>query len=312
MLVLGRAAAAAAAAACTRRRPAAAALRVAAPPPPAATPRLARGYYSRPVPRLTLATVATRYLAPRHADRGRVAPGTPLTEFERMAVGDARRRGFLWSRHNCGQAAADAHFTFCCHTRTPYIAAVRDGSSLIVDARPVGGLAKLKRDGAVDGVLAAFQAALAQERGAGAGAGLQVVNDDSAAAQREAAGAGAAAPGGGGGGDGPNTGRAPDAALGDSFTLHVAGGRRAGLALAGRLAELARTALGLPSGAERAAATAARVARRTARRQAVLVRALERLVADPLRVKGLRVKAGAVDGFVRAQAAGTHRVVPSK
>lgn len=263
----------------------------------AAAPR-ARTYFSSPLPSLGVSEVRTLLVSPRHRDRKTVPVGTPLTEFEREAAGAARRQGFLWSRHDCGQSAANAHFKHCCTTRTPYIAANRDGSELVVDARPVGGMAKVKRDGAIDSVLAAFQRVLA------AAPRAQVVNADSAAAQRERAATS--------GVDGPNAARVPDTQLGDAFTVHTSGGRDAGLSLAHELAEAYRAALGLPSAAELSERRAALAAERARRKKELAVRALTRLVSDPVAVKNLRVKAGAVDGFVAALKAGTAGVVPPK
>ena len=257
----------------------------------------ARTYFARPAPSLTVDNVATLFLAPRNRTRATVPAGMPLTEFEKVAAGAARREGFLWSRHNCGQSATNEHFKFCCNTRIPYVAVNRDGSEIVVDLRPVGGLGKLKRDGDIDSVLAAFQGVLAGRNG------FQIANVDSLKVQQEKAAPGPM--------QGSNSDRIADSTLSDTFTIYTPG-RDAGLALAAELTEAYRKALRLPSAEMRGELRSAINADRVAARHALMVRKLKKLVADPVAVKNLRVKAGAVDGFVAALKAGTAHVVPPK
>jgi hypothetical protein len=264
---------------------------VAGTPPPGA-----RGYFSRPVPTRTVEEVRVQLTSPRNRTRASVKPGMPMTEIDRVAAGLARRTGFLVLRAHCTQAAADAHFRYCCTTRRPYLALNRDGSELVVDLLPVGGIARTAKHADIERVTSALSTALA-----GAPQGTQVVNLDSLAAQRsENAPASLTA---------ANGGKSVDTALGDKFTVYSPG-RPEGFAVARALVDAYRATLGMTPLAQVEEERAARGVAKTAHAHKLRVRQLLRLVADPDAVRQLRVKAGAVDGFVQAVAEGREYTVP--
>jgi len=272
---------------------------------------LSRSYFRRPLPSLTAADVETLFRSRRLRDRARVSPGQ-RSESDMHATGEARRSGFLWSRHDCGQAASDTHFQLCCNIRVPYVAAGRDGTELVVDVRPArssaarGPAAAAADAAARRALLTAFQAVISASPGAQVSA-LRVSSDASGAAlplalsERTASEAPAPA----------ELGTVGKEGLSEAF-LVLSRGRAEGLQLAGELVETYRRVLRLPSKADRAATAADRLAARAAREDALKVRRLTRLVEDPKAVRELRVKAGAVDGFVAALEAGVASTVPPR
>jgi len=279
-------------------------------PPPALAPpaRLAstaasRGvvYYARPVPSLSRDDVAglVQSLA-RRTPAGARGSGHRLDPTEAAALGAARRGGVLV----CGARArsrqlANAHLRFCWASARAYVAVDALGLTVTVDARPLAGLAKAAAPAAAGAarVARAVGALLPRALAAAQAAapGLQVVN-----AATLAADAAAALPGPR---EGSNDGRTPDAAPGEVFTV-VAPSRAAARDAAARVAAALAEEFGWRDAAGARAAREESAAARAARKRALLLRRLGALAADAHAVKNLRVPAGAIEGYVRAVAAG--------
>lgn len=248
---------------------------------------LLRTYYSRPVPVLPLAQIQ------RSLWGNKVALGSPLNQHEVKANTAAHHDGFLLMRNGCGEPLTTQYLRYCMGRRRPYIAISRDGASVTVDLRPVLGPARIAADRDVDRVLGAFQAVLADPAwGPGT---LQLVLDDTLKEQIGKVVAGPL--------EGSNDGRPVDRRLEDSFSL-LTTGRAASLRVAAALFSAFIRVTGAPTPEDLKAAKHARYLAKTAAKRRLLIRRLTRLAADPIAARGLRVKAGVLDGFIRASSVG--------
>jgi hypothetical protein len=217
-----------------------------------------------------------------------------LTEHERRAVGAAKDEGFLrLAGPGMSSAATSVYWQYCHAARRPYLAIGPRGEEVAVDANTVSGVGA-KRQVDVDTWIAAARVALAEVARTSR---VQVVRAATMEAQAKAVVPGKT--------EGEIAHRKPDAPadLDDAFTVYT-DGRAASERVAAQLYGAYVAAFAHRSAADRAAAAATTLTVRRAVRRRQRLRRLAALVADPIRVKNLRVAAGAVDGFVSAQRRG--------
>lgn len=217
-----------------------------------------------------------------------------MTEFERRAVNAAKKDGFLrLAGPGMSATAVKVYWQYCRNARRPYIAIGPRGEEVAVDANTLSGVGS-KREADVDTWIAAARGTLT---GAARGARIQVVRAATLEAQVQAV-----VPGKTEGEIAHRTADAPGDAD-DTFTVYT-DGRAASESVAGGLFGAYIAAFAHPTAAQRTAAAAATLTVRRAVRRRQRLRRLTALVGDAIRVKNLRVAAGAVDGFVAAAGRG--------
>jgi len=239
-----------------------------------------------------------------------------LSVSERAQVSASRRRGWLPSGNSSTDAARASAYHEAALRRRPYICVDRDGSAVYVDALPAAGVGARRDMAPVLAVLARLRAALAEAMagaaaapGASAGAAsaspaaraagrdLQLVTADALLEQAQRLAVGPLE-----GSNAHKTGEAAlPAALPPAFYVFTRGKAQA-RALAERLAAAAAPPGAPPPAAAAAARAAERLATRRARRAAQTQRKLRKLIADPERMRTLRVRAGVLDGYIEQEA----------
>jgi hypothetical protein len=236
-----------------------------------------------------------------------------LSVSERAQVSASRRRGWLPSGNSSTDAARASAYHEAALRRRPYICVDRDGSAVYVDALPAAGVGARRDMAPVLAVLARLRAALADAvagaapAAAGAsspspaaraaGRDLQLVTADALLEQAQRLAVGPLE-----GSNAHKTGEAAlPAALPPAFYVFTRGKAQA-RALAERLAAAAAPPGAPPPAAAAAARAAERLATRRARRAAQTQRKLRKLIADPERMRTLRVRAGVLDGYIEQEA----------
>lgn len=239
-----------------------------------------RSYYARPALTTPLITIQS-------ALRGKkVSLGSPLNPHERPQKSAAKRDGFLLMKNSCSKPLTTEYFRYCMARRRPYIAVAKDGATVHVDLRSVAGPARLTDEGHVKKVASAFQEVIDRSKWS-----VQIVNDDTLEEQKKRVTPGAR--------EGSNDGKVRDTVVADNFTVHTTC-RDTAVQLATSLNSAFVAAVGLPTAEQLHAEKMDRVAEKQARRRRLLLRRLTRLAADPIASRNLRVKAGVLDGFIRA------------
>ena len=105
-------------------------------------------YFSRPIPTLSREDVLGLVVSRGHRNsRGtRGVGGNPLTPKESAALGVARRNGVLFlSAEARSQQLCNSFFKYCWCVKRPYVAVDRHGVTVVVDLRPLRGLANLTK-----------------------------------------------------------------------------------------------------------------------------------------------------------------------
>ena len=259
-------------------------------------------YYARPVPSLEKADIVG--LLQSHARRtttGARGGGPRLDPVESIELGRARRTGvLLCSAGRRSKQLANMHVKYCWAARRAFVGVDAHGTTVTVDARPLAGLAKeakLVAEGEAR-VARAIGELLPRALGAVQSVfpGLQISNAATLTGDALKMLPGPR--------EGSNAGRTPDSKPASHFTLHTPS-RSAALAATSAIHEALSAAFGWRSAADAAAASVTSGETRALRERALLLRRLARLAADPLAVKNLRVPSGAIEGYVRAAAAGT-------
>jgi len=229
---------------------------------------------------------------------------TQLNEPERRECNLGRRRGHLSLGNSSTDAVRTLHFHQCELDRRPYVVTDRDGNSVYVDASPVMGKGKRRDFGLVVPVLRAMQTGLTAMKAEKAHQRLQIANTDSLLEQSKKLAIGPL--------EGGNTFKISDklegaAAAGATPSLSASfyvftSGKAEAREVATRLSAAAATASGTAANTQSWADRRVRraVVRKERGRQS-LDRKLRSLIGDPIAVKNLRVKAGALDGYIREQ-----------
>jgi len=235
-----------------------------------------------------------------------------MNERERQERNEAVAAGFLRLSSSSTDAVRSLYYHHCAMRRWPYIALDRDGQRLLVDATAAAGVGSARDAAAVTRVLGVLQALLVRRVASGVAdlrQSLQVMNADTLVEQAKRLAIGAR--------EGSNEFKLPDAvapagstpSLSPAFYVCTTGKTHA-LRLAEAMVHVLQeagagaVASGAPQEVGRAAAqarAASRLDKVRARRAAVAFRKLSALAADPLAMLNLRVRAGAMDGFIRAR-----------
>jgi hypothetical protein len=274
-------------------------------PARAAARAVQRQYHVSAMPTVSVEAIESMHALGARARRPADLP-LRLNEYERSALNAAKRAGFLETGQHATPALCNAYYAYCWHGRRPYIAMRREGDAVAVDATPVMGLGKAQRaagNAALERLLGRWAATAATLQASGGGPGgrraIQIANASTLRSQAEKTLPGPM--------EGSNGGRPADTRPSDTFTLHAAGRAESRAAAAALFADFNELLAGslpgtakLTSGPEAAMQAAAG---RSANTQRLLLRRLRRLVADPEAVRTLRVAGGALEGFMRADAA---------
>lgn len=249
-------------------------------------------YFSAPKPSLTIEDVEK--LARTQKAKNTVAGYSNkhrLSEPERTVMGAGRRSGFIQLANHCGVGLTNTYFKYCCNSKRPYVAIHRDGRQMEVDLACSLGLGKNRDIAYLDKLTDAIKSIIASDKRGG----IQIVNSETLKTQRDKIVQGAT--------EGSNSMKIADVEPNDAFTLYTLD-RDQSVAIANSIYAAHRQLSSLPTLEKLAEESEERKAARAEAHNQRMIRRLEKLAADPRAMKHLRVRAGAMDGFIRAQAAG--------
>lgn len=228
-------------------------------------------------------------LRTRHTGMG---PRLSRREFD--VLGESKRSGVLCVGNDVTFALTNKYYQYCFSTQRPFISIDRAGISIYVDLTTLQGPGKANASDKIAVLRSVFDKVISEEQ-ANAKNSIQVVNAETLQKQIRNIMPGRT--------DGSNDRKIADNSVDNQFTIHV-GGRFQAKALARELYEAYCTTFGVRLPEEAYASKEERNLRRGLKWRNAAVRKLRALVADPDRVRKLRVPAGAVDGFEIADRAG--------
>lgn len=226
----------------------------------------------------------------RHTGMG---PRLSPTEFD--VLGESKRSGFLCVQDGVTFSLTNKYYQYCFSKQRPFLSIDRAGISIYVDLTSLQGPGKASAAENITTLRSVFDKVI-QDFQAKSMSAVQVVNSETLRKQINNIMPGRT--------DGSNDRKVADSSVAEQFTIHVGGGRFQAKALANALYEAYCNTFGVPLPAEAYAARAERNLRRGHKWRNATIRKLRVLVADPDRVRKLRVPAGAVDGFEVVDRAG--------
>jgi hypothetical protein len=253
---------------------------------PSSTP-LVRTYFSKPRPSLSVGDV--KLLSQTITKKSFYKkPSIPRLNYtERPLNNQAKSQGFLILADHCSQALVNEYYRYCWMTKRPYIGLNRDCSEIYIDLKSIRGMPSEKNSvNILDEYMRDFQSILTKYPN------IQIVKSKSVYLQNREIQPGPK--------EGSNELKIADTSVGETFWLFTSG-RSQGIQISQELYSLYLEKSGSRSPSEEVVLRNMRKEEKKDATKRMLVRALRKLVADPYRVKNLRVKAGAVDGFIRAE-----------
>ena len=255
---------------------------------------------TNPYHRKGAAMVLHPLILPDSARTNSPIPRYQLSKTERLQANNMRRIGSLRLGNSSTDSVRTTAYHECEIFRIPYICVDRDGSCVYVDAATCAGKG-LSRDFApVIASLARMRDELVAARNETNGNLLQVTSADALLEQTKKLAIGAL--------EGSNEFKIAEdgflkkdgPALPPAFYVFTSGKAQA-YNIADRLAKVGSSTDGISPIEKWKNEQAAKLEKRRERRNALLERRLRKLVSDPAKMRTLRVKAGALDGYISSR-----------